>query len=426
MKLDDRLTRAIRSSISMSVFKVVQILVTIFTLPLVLSALGTSDFGIYIAIQAFATWFLFDNGLTESIKKVIIDGKHQADWTSINKTVTTGLIILSLFSSLIFFVLYFFEEFFSFGEWLFGNKDVNYISLWLIVLIIIPLRLIRDILTGLERGYVFSNFNLFTPLIQLVLTLYGVYSDRGVSYYVLTLFIPQLSSLILCWCYLIINPKSRLKISFKYFDLKSICDIKKDAVHFFMLGFSLMIINTADPFVINLISGPEITAEFSFIYRIGVYATIMMSFIVYPMWPAIGSAISTGDLEWAKEKTKKLILISTVFGGLISLLLAFLGQNIVSVWSKGLINVSGLSVILISLFTFFKIVTTTMSTILKAYGEVEGQAKITFFEAILHIILLVPFSYYFGLDGACFSILISIIFTRGIYMPMKIREIVIR
>ncbi|ELE7132588.1 oligosaccharide flippase family protein [Vibrio harveyi] len=426
MKLDDRLTRAIRSSISMSVFKVVQILVTIFTLPLVLSALGTSDFGIYIAIQAFATWFLFDNGLTESIKKVIIDGKHQADWTSINKTVTTGLIILSLFSSLIFFVLYFFEEFFSFGEWLFGNKDVNYISLWLIVLIIIPLRLIRDILTGLERGYVFSNFNLFTPLIQLVLTLYGVYSDRGVSYYVLTLFIPQLSSLILCWVYLIINPKSRLKISFKYFDLKSICDIKKDAVHFFMLGFSLMIINTADPFVINLISGPEITAEFSFIYRIGVYATIMMSFIVYPMWPAIGSAISTGDLEWAKEKTKKLILISTVFGGLISLLLAFLGQNIVSVWSKGLINVSELSVILISLFTFFKIVTTTMSTILKAYGEVEGQAKITFFEAILHIILLVPFSYYFGLDGACFSILISIIFTRGIYMPMKIREIVIR
>ncbi|TOF61799.1 hypothetical protein, partial [Vibrio parahaemolyticus] len=124
MKLDDRLTRAIRSSISMSVFKVVQILVTIFTLPLVLSALGNSDFGIYIAIQAFATWFLFDNGLTESIKKVIIDGKHQADWTSINKTVTTGLIILSLFSSLIFFVLYFFEEFFSFGEWLFGNKDV--------------------------------------------------------------------------------------------------------------------------------------------------------------------------------------------------------------------------------------------------------------------------------------------------------------
>ncbi len=426
MKLDDRLTRAIRSSISMSVFKVVQILVTIFTLPLVLSALGNSDFGIYIAIQAFATWFLFDNGLTESIKKVIIDGKHQADWTSINKTVTTGLIILSLFSSLIFFVLYFLEEFFSFGEWLFGNKDVNYISLWLIVLIIIPLRLIRDILTGLERGYVFSNFNLFTPLIQLVLTLYGVYSDRGVSYYVLTLFIPQLSSLILCWGYLIINPKSRLKISFKYFDLKSICDIKKDAVHFFMLGFSLMIINTADPFVINLISGPEITAEFSFIYRIGVYATIMMSFIVYPMWPAIGSAISTGDLEWAKEKTKKLILISTVFGGLISLLLAFLGQNIVSVWSKGLINVSELSVILISLFTFFKIVTTTMSTILKAYGEVEGQAKITFFEAILHIILLVPFSYYFGLDGACFSILISIMFTRGIYMPMKIREIVIR
>ena len=184
-----------------------------------------------------------------------------------------------------------------------------------------------------------------------------------------------------------------------------------------ILGISLMVINVLDPFIINIVSNSMITAEYSFIYRIGVYAAIIVSFLVYPMWPVIGSALAKGELSWAKHKSIVLIKISIVIGFIVSFIIAFCGGYIVNKWSSGIIHISDLSCYLMAFFVFIKIITSTISTLLKAYGIVREQAKIIFVETVLHVFTLVFFTEMYGVEGALFAISISILFTRGIFFP---------
>lgn len=408
---------------AMAASKVLQIIITIITIPLVLKSLGQNDFGTFIAVQALATWFLFDNGLTESVKKVIIDSKEKGEWEKINKLIISSIVFLFTVVLFIYLIIFLLNDFFLFSQYIFSNDDVDFNVLWASVLFLIPLKLSKEILTAMEKGYVYSVMMMLSPVFQMALTWYGFEEKLSLNYFIITLFLPQLISNLLSWVYIFSYQDTNFVLNLKLFSIDELIGIKKDTVHFMVLGISLMVINVLDPFIINIVSTQETTAEYSFIYRIGVYAAVIVSFLVYPMWPAIGSALAQGEYGWAKQKSISLIKVSVIIGFIASCIIAFLGGYIVNKWSGGVINVSNISCYFMAIFVFVKIVTSTLSILLKAYGVIKEQAKVIVVETVFHVLTLIFFTRIYGVEGALFAILASIICTRGVFFPKYIYQI---
>lgn len=410
---DSRLKKALYSSAAMFANKFFQVFSSIITMPLLLEYFGENTFGLYISLQTFFLWLLFDNGISEAIKNEMVSLNSTKDSTKIQNLVSTSFVLLLFFSTflvLIFFFLYYF---------LFSHESVSFFTLIItlsIIWIYIPIRIVREICTALQKGYVYSNFLNVAAFLNLLAIIVGVKMELDINYFIIVNVLSFFLANLFCYIYVSVFISRFYVPKIISFKLKTAKVILPSSFNFFLVGIFLMVINNIDLVFVNYIFGSEVTASFSFAFKLIVYAATFASFFSYPMWPAITDSINEGDNAWKKRAVNRLLLYSFIYTLFTALFLSIFGSRIIALWTSNILNIPFLLIFYLSLYLIVKVITNVIATILKAYGEIEKQILPTFLEALLHICFCFLLAKYYGLNGYVLGMFFSALFGRTIYL----------
>lgn len=421
-----RIRNAGLSSLGMAFHKAVQFLVTLVSLPLMLHYLGEVQFGIFMAIIGFTQWFLLDLGLGDAVKIRLIQAFAHRRLDTARRYVSVGiagLVLVSVLFTLAFAVLYprlpwsrIFRAETAEG----ASQAAECLAVAMtMVLLAIPLRLLREIYTADQRGYVYSLWLTGATLVSLPAIALAAHLDLGMPGLAFAMHGTVVVGLVGCALYLFIRDNPALRPRFSDIEPVLWRPLLPDSVSFLVLGVGLMAINGTDIFLVNYYRGGSEAAIYAFSWRIFVYLHTFVGFLTYPAWPALGDALAASDRGWFKKMVKILGVVVLIGSVLPVALLIVLGQQLVTLWSGGIIEVPGLLLLLLGAYTFLRIVVDYAGFILRALGRVRAQAMATLVEAVLHVSLGILLVRQMGLVGMALGGLLALVLTRGWLLPLE-------
>ena len=114
---------------------------------------------------------------------------------------------------------------------------------------------------------------------------------------------------------------------------------------FFAIQLGLLVLNSTNQVLINLLFGGEAVVDYTLYYRLYSMAAMIFTLFTQPVWSEITVRYAKGDLQWIRKIYRFMIFIAEVISGgclLVTGLLPFifqmwLGENIVASHWIGLI-----------------------------------------------------------------------------------------
>ncbi|GAB3749957.1 hypothetical protein GCM10028817_10640 [Spirosoma pomorum] len=150
--------------------------------------------------------------------------------------------------------------------------------------------------------------------------------------------------------------------------------------------------------------GPEEVASFNIAFKLTALFLIPLEAIAPYLTPAINEALVSGDTDWIKRSTKKVIYLTLAFATVSSLLIYVLGNFILSIWvgegnilnDKTLLAASGYILLYSSLGSI-------LSYIMLSTNFIRIKAAIYTIAVVLTLTSKFYFVKQFGMLGAFWS-----------------------
>lgn len=410
------------SSLAMALGRGSQIGVSLITLPLLLAHLGPERFGLLMTLVGFTSWFLLDVGIGEGVKLRLIECFARDDRRMARVYVSTGLVGLVTFALVV---------------------GVAFACLWRVVpwasvfraapaevegalavsvglaLAAIPLKILREIYTAEQRGYAHSLWSALGALLVLPAVALAVLWDAGLVGCVLALqgsivLVTGISALRLFG-----RDRRWLAPRLSLASREAWRDMAADSRMLLLLGLAMMVLNGTDVFVANHVLGGEAAGVLAFSLRAMFLFQIVVSFLAYPSWPAIGEAVARGEWDWAARTSRRLLLWALGLGTLFAGVLALAGAPLVEVWSGARLSPPRGLMPLLGLYVLLRVACAVLAILLRAYGRVRNQALACAAEALLHVVLCVAGAKGWGLVGIALGGCVALAATRAWALPLE-------
>ena len=419
-----RIRKAAFSSLGQAINKGTNILVTILSVPLMTAYLGGEYFGVAMAITGFGHWFLFDTGVAEGVKVRLIETFAAGNRRASQAYVSTGffaLLVVLVVCTGIFCLL------FPIINWgvLFNvapgpsHLHASILLIAAMVLTMIPLKILREIYTADQRGYVFSLWRTAATVASLGGIWLATRSDLGIPGILLGLHGPVVIATILCGLHLVWKDMPWLRPRISSVSMSAWRNMWAVSLGLFMFGIARMAINTSDIFIINFLQGGEEAAVYSLTIRLVLYVETVVSFLTYPAWPAIADAIQKRRKQWVWKATRAMFLLSFGFALPMCGLCVVFGKPIISAWSQGRVETTVGLVVVTTIYGMLRIWCNVVGTIVRALGRVSSLGIATFAEAILHVVLGCLLLQRMGPIGLALGSVISVALTRCWVLPLE-------
>ena len=426
---DRRLRRAGLAGLGMAGNKGLQVFVTLVSVPLLLDHLGTGGFGLLMAISGFTLWFQADLGLAEGVKLRLIECFARDDRAGARTYVSTGFAALLALTAGLGVLLALCWTRIDWAHWFRTDAaqadavGAAVLAGLALTLVVIPLKLLREVTTAEQRGYVYSAWVAAGTALSLVGIWIATRSGAGLVGVLLGLQGAGVLALLSGTTYLFLRDRPWLRPRLADVRREAWSRLWPDSSHLLLLGVSLMAINGSDAFLVNAVLGNGAAAEYILAIRIPFYAQVIVSCATYPAWPAIGDAVARGDRAWAQRAARRVVRASTAVAGTLLLVYALFGTQLIAFWSGGRIRPSWGLVLLLALYVMARVVAATYHFLLRAHGRVRGQAWITAAEAVLHVGLGIVGARLWGLEGMALGALVSVVATRLWAAPLEYHRV---
>lgn len=294
--------------------KGLNVLVNLLTIPLVLSFLSPTQYGIWLTLTAILSWFsLFDlgfgNGLRNHLTTAIAKGNSRDAKTYVS---TTYAALTCIFGSVA--ILFFIGN--SFIDWnsvfnapISMSADLRYAVLYSISFLFLQfvLRLINTILLAYQRS---AMANLTNAIIQ-VFVLAGLYIVKGLNYHTLTAVsivysIIPVFVLIAFSLVLFSNEYKLIRPSIKFVRFKFARGLLSVGINFFVIQIAALVIYASDNFIITQLFSPSDVTTYNIAYKYFSICNILFTIILAPFWSMTTKAYSEMDYSWIKNTMNKL------------------------------------------------------------------------------------------------------------------------
>ncbi len=421
---ETRVAKAGFSSLGQAGNKAVNILVTIVSVPLMVGYLGAEYFGVAMAIAGFAQWFLFDTGIAEGVKVRLIESFACDDRQGARAYISTGLFVLLLIgvvAACLFYVLFpglNWEAIFNVDTSLQG-LHASILLIVSIMLVMIPLKILREIYTANQRGYVFSLFVMTGTIVGLGGIWLATRTDFGIVAILAGLYVPMLVATIACGLYLFLKDMPWLRPSFSTVSMAAWKKMWGVSLGLLMFGIARMMINGTDIFLVNYYKGGSDASVYSLSIRLVLYIEVIVGFLIYPAWPAIADAIQKTRKRWVLKASKTMFGLSFGFAVPACALLVIFGGGLIRVWSRGQIESSWSLLFVLGFYLIIRIWCDVFATLLRALGRVHFLGIATLVEAFLHIGLGIYLLQRMGVMGLAIGSIVSTAVTRGWVLPLE-------
>jgi O-antigen/teichoic acid export membrane protein len=133
--------------------------------------------------------------------------------------------------------------------------------------------------------------------------------------------------------------------------------------------------STGPLLVLSSVFGPAAITPYAITKRMFDAVTMVLSELLSPLWPAYGEALVRNDHNWIKKTFKKSIVLSMSVFIPIFIILSFIGQEVIFLWSNDESAVPSWSLLMIcNVWTFLLLVVRILSMFLNGINQFKGQA----------------------------------------------------
>ena len=386
----------------------VPMLVGVFTIPYLISALGIETFGILTLVWALIGYFsFFDFGLGRALTQQIAIKRSSGMENEIPKIIKAGLLftaLTGLCGGILLFVLTpkLAESWLNIS----ANLQSSALNSLAIASIGIPFTTLTTGFRGILEGFEdFKAVNILRIILgianfalpALVVFFIGASLEYAVASLVASRFV------ILIWHYIVVTKKIKINwtaVMLRYSDFKS------------LMGFGIWmtvsnvispLMVTADRFVISSVLGAAYVAYYTVPFEVLVRVLIIPGALTAAVFPKITSLLQTDLNDAEKLYSKSVKLVASVLFPV--LLVTTAGAHLgLSIWiSKDFADMAWIVTAILAIGIAFNGMAQIPHATIQAAGKVRLTALIHFSELILYVPVLFVALKLFGINGAAIA-----------------------
>lgn len=362
-------------------------------LPVLVRALGTKEYGVWVAMQSLVVWVsLLEFGLSKGLRNKLIETlgekRHELARSYISSCFLGQLLLWSFVCLLLYLVLLFGE--FPWARWMKSQGDDHQIASGLF-LSFVSFGLMQ--LFGVTNAILYAkHWNAATALVgffsSVGLFLYAYLSDR----YGFELSIPKLAfaNLFLLGLGYLIQSLYLAKVfpelvpTWKLFRWGHFQEVICSGSRFLLIEVTYIVIFVMDRWIVLQILGPDAVTEYDILLRLSSIVTTGYALFIGPTWALSGTA-------WAKQDSAMMSKLWRIVSGLmipfasVAVAIGFLMNPLIHLWVDASINVPILARVSMVFYSWVVIWGAGYASLLNGIGRVREQMLCSVMACMMNI-----------------------------------------
>ena len=367
-------------------------LVVLLMVPATLHCLGEYKNGIWLTISSMLLWIDnmdigLGNGLRNKIAEYMAHGEHERTRSLISSTfaMLTCIIIPVLLVLLLLILIGDPYQLFNASPSKVSHLDQVLMLTVTLVCTSFIFKLIGNFYMGLQLPAV---SNLLIALGQ-TLALVGTYivlwsGSHSLMHIALVNTAAPLLVYLLAFPYTFLYKYPQLRPSFRLINLQEAKAVINMGVQFFIMQISGVILFMTSNLLISNLFSPEMVTPYQITYRYFSILLVIFTVVCMPFWNATTDAYQRNDMEWIRNATRKLRLMT--IGFLICLIvMIILSDTVYAIWIDRQTIIDIKMSIVMAAYIFILIYSMRYSYFINGIGKLRLQLIFTTAAAILFI-----------------------------------------
>lgn len=403
-----KLTRSenLKKHIGLSLlYKLVSIVIGFVVVPLSLNILGSENYGVWLTISTFFTWFvLFDVGLGNGLRNKIAENKDSSKSSIIQGYVSTAYISLALLCAGIYIIFLFFNKYIKWREvFNIGSTvsfDVNTVIPVLFGFFLLQLifKLIVNVYQADQNHSVQHKVNFYTQIIIVsVLGLAYWLEMKSLSYYGLIVMGAPTLVLVLYNVYSFKRKYRDYTPRLKSFTPSSFKELANLGLSFFVVQLGAVVLFSTDTFIINHLFGPSEVVPYNLAFKYFSIITLIYGIMLNPFWSTFTHAWSKNEKAWVKNTIKKIQRVWIFSIPPICLVMSLCSDYVFKIWVGSEVKVPIEIVISLSFYVSIMTFNTAYVYFVNSLGKIKLQMYIGIIVTVLNIPLSIVLAKGFNL-----------------------------
>jgi O-antigen/teichoic acid export membrane protein len=401
--------------------KGVNIVIGFILIPMTISYVNTTQYGIWLTLSSVISWFsFFDVGLGLGLKNKLAETNALGQKETAKIYISTTYAALTLISAIIFLTFYFLNNFLDWSKILNAN-NTGIRGLSNLVLIVIGcfciqfvVQIINTVLTALHAPSKVSFINAIGQLLCLIIIYYLIKKTSGslLNLVLVLAGIPLIVQLLAStWLY---NTSYKtFSPGIKYVNFKYAKKLLSLGGIFFILQIGALVLFQTDNIVITQLFGPKEVTTFNVTYKLFGVFEMIFTIIMTPFWSAFTDAFTKKDFVWIKETfvtmQKYLFILS-----LIIVLLLAISPFVYRLWLHDKVQVPFSLSLVVSIYIILLCWMTLNCFLLNGIGKIRLQLYLYLVSTLINIPIAIFLGKVIGLIGVPLSNSLVLIFMASI------------
>lgn len=426
-------TKVITKHIGLSFFfKAGSILATFMLVPLTINYLDTENYGIWLTLSSFITWFaFFDIGLGNGLRNRFAEAKAIGDMELAQAYVSSAYFTIGCISLI---MMSFFLITNIFVDWtsVFNTDSSLKMTLSILMPVVfsffclqLVVKMITTIYTADQKPSVEGRIGFITQWVSLVIIYLLTKLSEG-SLLLFGVIFSGLPVLILLFFNFLAFSKTYKNIKPKYSLWKMIYlkDIFGIGFSFFVIQIAVLILFSTDNFIISKLFGPADVVPYNISYKYFSIIIIVYSIVITPYWSSFTEAYTLHDFDWIKSSVKNIMKIWIGIPILLILMILF-ASSFYDMWVGDKVIISLSLNISMALFALLM----TFNMVFVNFINGVGKIRLQLITSIILIFINIPLSIFFarnlnlGISGVILASSVCLL-SSVILFPIQYHKII--
>jgi len=412
---DARYNRALRSAIFAALSLAAKTAVSLLSVRLLLTYLSTERFGIWMTIYSFVGFLGFlDFGIGNGLVTALANSHGKDSKDIAQHYVSSAFCVLggaALCLGLLYFIAFPFIPWgavFNINSQALADEAGKAMGVFgVCVSATILFSLVRRTQSGFQQEYIASKWELGALLLTLLGIVWAQLYQVTLPWIVgIIIGFPVIAAVTNFLFYFYLR-ETWLRPSFTFLSIKTVKELLRYGILFFILQIAATAIFSTDNLVITQVIGPGAVTQYSIVRILAQLFLTPILLLLTPLWPAYGEARARGDHVWVAKTFRRSIHMALICSGVGGAIIILGGNTLLSLWLGKAMHAP------LALLTGFAAYILLMA-VGTAYATLFNAAFIVSFQVIVAIILLIVslatkiiFAMHFGITGVIWSTVIS-------------------
>ncbi len=425
---DSRTGKVKKNILGSLIVKGISIIISFLIVPLTLGYVSSELYGVWLTLSSISVWLgFFDIGFTLGLKNKLTEALAQGDIQTGQQLVSTTYVLLFVIFMPLCLLITVIIPYLDWCSLLNISTLYEYdvVRTMTIIVICFSLQMILNIIStifqSMQKVAISSLFPVVGSAFSLLLIyLSTIYVKPSLMVLAFCISAAPVVIYIIISCYLFLGKLNYLAPSIRNVNFKLFHDLFELGAKFFIIQIQVVVFFQTTNFLISNISSPETVSVYNIAYKYLSVATMLLTIVMNPFWPAFTDAKAKGDYQWMKSIYQKLSKLFILFlAGVLTMVI--LSPVAYGLWIGSKLHIPMSWTLLIAIYTIINCWDSLHVYIINGLGILKLQTYIVMIGIIFHI----PFSYMlspcFGAKGVILSMII-ITSIYSIFFTIQVRK----